>query len=1666
MTMGSESLQGLAALTGEAMADTFEDDIQRTLTAEDIGPDDDDDDEWEDVPDSDEVTAITYAIRDILQERATERTRQPSEHVPESSEQAAASSEYDFEIEVLDFFTRQHKAYIKRSPDQSTAEALVAHGFLGTTPISPSIAISLETLELMRCIRLFKASFSTEAFTKMLCYRYYLEGEDPAEWDRFLCVDGNNSLKRLAALLGRGPGDPRTFLSNYMIPRDFVASFANEVKSRQQQSKPDLRVDDDDTDVPDAQQSGGETFEISEGDPTDGVPEGGTPCATNWKAAAADAQKRMWGVFDETGIVACCCRHGLVLYIVDMVRSGELAKYVIAIVAKIMETIGGRNLFGYDIGCTFKVTILHSSLGEAFRASGSRFCVNAFHGYSHAYHCQVQNHPNTIKGAGLEDFETLERLFSDSNELAPVTRYASPYRRHVLMDMFFTHHDDEKYANLGLMIYNNYVQALEIITDQSPVLDEAMRSLGITADDLRSFRSEEHQYFSTLQDENPANIHAVAYVEALQELRQVSDEFHAVSRRFYDHAAASAGQSGAPLTFMEPIAGPTDYDADLSATRKLETRRRYLRERMEQLTAEVNAMEVRMEINNRWQPGDAQYREVVQYIAERRYHRALGKLQRLVIQRLFELHRMNLSRTGYKTRTYIAKSLQTRCKAIRNAVNAYNEAARALNPPRETLDWSKASHYAFLEEFELLRDTTNDIRQKKWAQPVVRETMRLAQRVERAHDEINNVNREISRLHASIRDEESLFTAVLEDLEKRDTSLHGAVQDYESACQAFAKGPLSQLSFVHCNWKLSSMLRVQLYREMTPGIFEKQRPPQIALGDFKPLLPIVIACAEEQDAHAIFDLDFEVFESTSELDNHRLIYMLQQPPATDIVLKKNSPIYCVRVGIETGIWVGFSWYVPTLDMIGHNVSRFKPKEKAQWCRATSISEALVYMLKKPGYTLPLLPDGVPVPPPPSSPEPVRPPSSPQAGPPPVTPAKTRTRTDRNAATISGSSSKIRTPAATPVRAGMAPSLAASASSIKGGAPAKPEPDFPDLSQDLAAALAKGLQIDAITTVLRRLVRRPTTMEEQPESLLPITFGPAADALLVNAGVTTADLLTLLQRLSRESRKNSTIKRTRMPWTTREDRARRARRIKLSTAEKRALREKRAAQKSKLHAALQRAREAMWQMAVEMKEEFGAHDTDYYYRLIMQTSKHASSQSRKISLWNAFVSKEMKKFNDEHIKELSRRWKQMSKEEREEAGGDVLKELDDRRQNRQEGIHNVPLHAFNDVSANVASIRRQLENLNGRTGTDFLLLAVRSQADHFNPPYFFYTNDRILQFMELLNNMPLQEFAWRLEGYCISGVDSLKKSGADTYIELKQKVKTVILDKLQSACTRGNIKKMFYVGFAERITLRYGVVLERWPLPKFVAPGSLSSRQELLVLLHAFENDVACFRQLTNEEWEEWIEKYRAGGDSTVPALPSPSTAAASNDAVAMPSTEAGDSPPTPTPLPTTPELDGTAADPPQHDLPTPDCTTTIHATGDTPSAGRKRAAEGACSLNFLYAVTNESGNGIVVPKRARKERSDKGKPREKRAKGRNTAQARPAASSSIGPSALTSAFPASTSAVPASTFSLPASTPPVPASTTSTPASTTSAPVSTTSAPASPSALPTSTSASLASTTA
>jgi hypothetical protein len=124
-------------------------------------------------------------------------------------------------------------------------------------------------------------------------------------------------------------------------------------------------------------------------------------------------------------------------------------KYPLATVNRLLQDFGSDICLGYDIMCAFYTTLRRSSLGQkavAFRLSG---VVPAFHGHAHNRGCQVQWHPLYVEGVGLEDFEECERTFCRSNELASVTRLATPYHRQQHIDEHFRFHDLDKHINSG-----------------------------------------------------------------------------------------------------------------------------------------------------------------------------------------------------------------------------------------------------------------------------------------------------------------------------------------------------------------------------------------------------------------------------------------------------------------------------------------------------------------------------------------------------------------------------------------------------------------------------------------------------------------------------------------------------------------------------------------------------------------------------------------------------------------------------------------------------------------------------------------------------------------------------------------------------------------------------------------------------------------------------------------------------------------------------------------------------------------------------------------------------------------------------------------------------------------------------------------------------------------
>ncbi|KAG0694016.1 hypothetical protein DFH29DRAFT_1037153 [Suillus ampliporus] len=622
--------------------------------------------------------------------------------------------------------------------DSGSWTATIVDLFSGVIPcslISPSVAVTVDALEFYRIAHLCDLHFSMQAFAKTLCDLH-------AVFDLYIQV--HSSVDALVAeVLNRNTPNWRLKHAcpscTYTLADKEQLTFKLLYAHGWQRLRT-LGVDDEDTqssELPTMQQVRGDQYL-----PRDYVNSwgNGRQEEANTTIGTDDTTKRMWGVYDETGIFIAVCRHGFSLVMADMVQSGELAEYPLAVVSKLLDTFGSDLSGGYDIGCQFKTTLDNSSLGTHARSLNYTSLVSAFHGHAHKWLCQLDHLATYVSGLGLEDLETCERTFSKSNALAPTMRYASIFHRQQGITNYFEHNDDyEVYANLSNFLYHNYKQALDIICDSQITLPKLMQDINVTEEStFDEWLKEEKVYLQGLCTEPELETLQMEYWQKLVNLSTSKNELDTASSLWAMSTPSNAHSSA----------------SDESATRRLEMTRRHALENFEKDLGVMQELERKLGILHRWTPEDANWQNAGRLIANRKYQRSLDQLEGLIVARIFELTKMNRSGTGYKMRKHIAKALQTRSMAIRSALDRYNAAARALSPPRRMLKWEEVVEYAFLADFDLLRDSRSDVSQRQWATPAAHQATDLYFKRCRAKEEITRLNVEVRRLASYIHDED------------------------------------------------------------------------------------------------------------------------------------------------------------------------------------------------------------------------------------------------------------------------------------------------------------------------------------------------------------------------------------------------------------------------------------------------------------------------------------------------------------------------------------------------------------------------------------------------------------------------------------------------------------------------------------------------------------------------------------------------------------------------------------------------------------------------------------------------------------------------------------------------------------------------------------------------
>ncbi|KAJ7690095.1 hypothetical protein B0H17DRAFT_1160032 [Mycena rosella] len=604
-------------------------------------------------------------------------------------------------------------------------------------PWKPTLAIAARVLKLYRVVRLRCPNLSVQSWVKALsdvqarafkpyqvqqftiCFDLYLEilrnvdarvkkalaeGETIFEMLhlRWKILNGSEKRaggfrrERVAKRGGTERPDPRAANAggDYYLTRERVNKWSKEVLAQQVQV------------------------------PRSNDPEEDNLCQERWKNMSEE--------ITEACIFLSLCRHGFVLLIADMVRSGELAKYGLAIADTLMDAFGEDTGLGYNIGCGFGTTIRNSPLGPKAKRLNFRMLVGSFHGHAHNRMCQLRYLATYVLGLEIEDLEGCESVY---HRKQAITTYAA----HV--DTF------ETYTNLSTFLVNNYQQSLAILETENS-LQFAMAQAGISGKDEFVRRLEEEKtYLRGLSKEPESETQKMDYYQRLVNLK--------ARKKTFDEVFGEGSKANG-------IA------------------KRHARENYDKVHNAVQEMEETLQVEARWTADGPEWNAAGLLVVTRRYRLCVNKLEELVLKRLFELTKMNMSQMGYKLRKHIAKALQVQSKTIWAALARYNLAAGSLTPKHQKLTWAEVVEYAFLSDFDILRDPTGNAALRDWATQGGRQLMDSFFRIERAKEEIPQLNIEICRLVTYICDEKIFLLAKEAEIIQMDPHLAYFIRKYRN----------------------------------------------------------------------------------------------------------------------------------------------------------------------------------------------------------------------------------------------------------------------------------------------------------------------------------------------------------------------------------------------------------------------------------------------------------------------------------------------------------------------------------------------------------------------------------------------------------------------------------------------------------------------------------------------------------------------------------------------------------------------------------------------------------------------------------------------------------------------------------------------------------------------
>ncbi|KAJ3818207.1 hypothetical protein F5880DRAFT_1617578 [Lentinula raphanica] len=466
--------------------------------------------------------------------------------------------------------------------------------------------------------------------------------------------------------------------------------------------------------------------------------------------------------------------------------------------------------------------------------------------------------------------------------------------------------------------------------------------------------------------------------------------------------------------------------------------------------------------------------------------------------------------------------------------------------------------------------------------------------------------------------------------------------------------------------------------------------------------------------------------------------------------------------------------------------------------------------------------------------------------------------------------------------------------------------------------------------------------------------------------------------------SSTRKTTRKSWRVRTKRAY----IKLTSEQKTEKRKQRFLVKQSYQQSILDAHQQLYELAAEIHEKFPNRRVKSIAADIFQSDR-LKVASKDVGPYHAFLMAQAKIINDKAEAEgqdrrkinqlsgkISEMWKAMSAEERIEATKTDLEALRERRMNKEVGTHNVDIASSQDSTITAEKLKDSLERLGVRTGDEGAVIITRGDSSRFHRPFVWATSSRVHSFIETVFNNSLEHFGLKMDSYMVLGIEGVAKTQQQQLQELKASTGKLIRTKLEETLKTPGAK-MHYAHFDRLITKQHGVVINNWPLKTFVNPSRVSTKAELDLLWNSWNSGTTHFYRMSRSELEAWeveYERVMAGEGARVEL-----GAGVVDEGVDQATEQSNQQAQSPEDT----SLDTDQAQQSQNTSFDNDRPAAASLGGGQESSvssvpGSSASVSGSATT-FVHAQITTDANGTAKATRTRKPRSDRGKPRKKRA---------------------------------------------------------------------------------------